>query len=176
MNIPFVDLKNSYLEMEEEINDAVLRCLHSGAYVLGPFVEKFEQEFAAFCGCKYGIGVNSGTSALHLALLAAGVGPGDEVLTTPLTFTATGAAIMYTGATPVFVDIDPGTLNIDPSRLGRSITNKTKAIIVVHLYGCPAEMDAHGTGARVSEGSGTWVALVFTQQKISAPVARAVSW
>ena len=101
----------------------------------------FEEEFAAYCGATHGIGVNSGTSALHLALLAAGVGPGDEVITVPFTFVATVAAIGYTGATPVFVDIDPATFTMDPAAIEAAITPRTKAIIPVHLYGQPADMD-----------------------------------
>jgi dTDP-4-amino-4,6-dideoxygalactose transaminase len=110
--------------------------------VLGTQVAAFEEEFAAYCGGGQAVGVNSGTSALHLALLAAGVGPGDEVLTTPFTFAATVAAIYYTGASPVYVDIDRDSYTIDPTRIETAITPKTKAIIPVHLYGQPADMDA----------------------------------
>lgn len=108
--------------------------------MLGPEVAAFEREFAAYVGAAHGIGVNSGTSALHLALLAAGVGPGDEVITTPFTFVATVAAIRYAGARPVFVDIDPGTFNIDAARIEKAITSRTKAILPVHLYGQPADL------------------------------------
>ncbi len=101
----------------------------------------FEEEFAAYCQAPHGIGVNTGTSALHLALLAAGVGPGDEVITVPFTFVATVSAIDYTGATPVFVDIDPRTFTMDPAAIEAAITPRTKAIIPVHLYGQPADMD-----------------------------------
>ncbi len=138
--IPFVDLKAQYRTIEPEIREAVGRVLESGGYVLGREVAAFENEFAAFCGVEYGVAVNSGTSALHLALLAAGVGPGDEVVTTPFTFVATVAAIRYTGATPVFVDVEPASLTIDPTRLARAITAKTKAVVPVHLYGQAAEM------------------------------------
>src|SRR5439155_10668834 len=103
-------------------------------------VAEFEKEFAAYCANREAIGVNSGTSALHLALLAAGVGPGDEVITTPFTFVATIAAIQYAGATPVYVDIDPQSYNLDPGRLESAITKRTKAILPVHLYGQPADM------------------------------------
>jgi dTDP-4-amino-4,6-dideoxygalactose transaminase len=104
-------------------------------------VEAFEEEFASYCQARQGIAVNSGTSALHLALLAAGVGPGDEVITTPFTFVATVAAIQYTGATPVFVDIDPRSFTMDPSQIEAAISERTKAIVPVHLYGQPADMD-----------------------------------
>jgi dTDP-4-amino-4,6-dideoxygalactose transaminase len=109
--------------------------------VLGPEVEAFEGEFAAYCGAAAGVAVNSGTSALHLALLAAGVGPGDEVITVPFTFVATAAAIGYTGARPVFVDIDHNTFTIDVTKIEKAITSRTKAILPVHLYGHPADMD-----------------------------------
>ena len=139
--IPLVDLKAQYRNIQLEIDTAVASVLKSGRFILGPEVAAFEREFAAYCGCAHAIGVNSGTSALHLALLAAGVRPGDEVITTAFTFVATVAAIEYTGARPVLVDVDPVTLTIDPSRVEAAITRRTKAIIPVHLYGRPADMD-----------------------------------
>ena len=139
--IPFVDLKQQYRSIKNEIDEAVLGVLESSQFVLGSEVAAFEKEFAKYCGVQHGIGVNSGTSALHLALLAAGVGPGDEVITVPFTFVATVAAILYAGATPVYVDIDPISYTMNPSRLERAITSKTKAILPVHLYGQPADMD-----------------------------------
>jgi dTDP-4-amino-4,6-dideoxygalactose transaminase len=139
--IPFVDLKAQYHSIKPEIDAAIAKVLETSAFVLGSEVAAFEQEFAAYCGAGIGIGVNSGTSALHLALLAAGVGEGDEVITTPFTFVATVAAIRYTGARPVFVDIDPRSYNLDPARLEAAVTSKTKAIMPVHLYGQPADMD-----------------------------------
>jgi len=139
--IPLVDLKAQYLTIKSDVAAAVGRVLDTGQFVLGPEVEAFEQEFAAYQGAAQGIAVNTGTSALHLALLAAGVGPGDEVITVPFTFVATAAAIHYTGATPVYVDIDPQTFNMDPAKLEAAITKKTRAIIPVHLYGQPADMD-----------------------------------
>lgn len=139
--IPFVDLKAQYAGIKEEVNSAIQGILDSCQFTLGSEVAKFEEEFAAFQGADIGIGVNTGTSALHLALLAAGVGPGDEVITIPFTFVATVAAIRYTGATPVFVDIDPVTFNMDPAGVEAAITPRTKAIIPVHLYGQPADMD-----------------------------------
>jgi dTDP-4-amino-4,6-dideoxygalactose transaminase len=138
--IPFVDLKAQYHSIKGEIDAAVAHILENSQFVLGGEVAKFEEEFAAYCGASHGIGVNSGTSALHLALLAAGVGAGDEVITVPFTFVATVAAIHYTGATPVFVDIDPCTFTMDANQLERAITPRTKVILPVHLYGQPAEM------------------------------------
>jgi dTDP-4-amino-4,6-dideoxygalactose transaminase len=140
--IPYLDLKAQYQALKSEVDEAVLRVLASTEYVLGSEVAKFEEEFAAYSGAKFGVAVNSGTSALHLALLAAGVGPGDEVISIPYTFVATTAAIRYTGATPVFVDIDPVTYMIDVKAIEAKITSRTKAILPVHLYGQCCEMDA----------------------------------
>ena len=139
--IPFLDLKTQYLSIKTEIEEAVLGVLGSARYALGPEVERFEQEFAEYHDIGHGVAVNSGTSALHLALLAAGVGKGDEVITVSMTFIATAAAISYTGATPVFVDVDPETLTMDPSKIEAKITTHTKAILPVHLYGQAADMD-----------------------------------
>ncbi|MBU1336417.1 MAG: DegT/DnrJ/EryC1/StrS family aminotransferase [Alphaproteobacteria bacterium] len=140
--IAFLDLKQQYASIGADIEAAVLNVLRSGRYVLGEEVAAFETEFAAACGVRHAIAVNTGTSALHLALLAAGVTAGDEVITTPFTFIATAAAIRYIGARPVFVDIDPATFTIDPARIERAITPRTRAIIPVHLYGQMANMDA----------------------------------
>jgi len=139
--IPFVDLKAQYRSIKGEVDAAIARVLESGQFVLGDEVAAFEDEFAAYCRVRYAIGVNSGTSALHLALLAAGIGPGDEVITVPFTFIATVAAIVYTGARPVFVDIEPRSCTMDVSQIENSITPHTKAILPVHLYGQPADMD-----------------------------------
>ena len=139
--IPFVDLKAQYQGIKAEVNAAIQGVLDSCQFTLGSEVLAFEQEFAAYCRAQHGIGVNTGTSALHMALLAAGVGRGDEVITVPFTFVATVSAIDYTGATPVFVDIDPQTFTMDPAKLEAAITSKTKAIIPVHLYGQCADMD-----------------------------------
>lgn len=139
--IPFVDLKAQYAGIKHEVDAAIQGVLESCQFTLGGEVAAFEQEFAAYCQRKHGIGVNTGTSALHLALLAANVGPGDEVITVPFTFVATVAAIYYTGAKPVFVDIDARSFNMDPQALESAITARTKAIIPVHLYGQPADMD-----------------------------------
>lgn len=140
--IPLLDLKAQYTSIKGEIDAAVLGVLASGQYVLGDEVARFEREFADYCDVKHAIAVNTGTSALHLALLAAGVGPGDEVITVPFTFVATVSAICYTGARPVFVDVEPETLTMDPAQLEAKITSRTKAIVPVHLYGQMAEMDA----------------------------------
>jgi dTDP-4-amino-4,6-dideoxygalactose transaminase len=139
--ISFVDLKAQYLSIKDEIDTAVLKVLSSTQFILGNEVTAFESEFAAYCNADSGIALNTGTSALHLALLAAGIGPGDEVITVPFTFVATVAAICYTGATPVFVDIDPVSYTIDVTKIEAAITDRTKAILPVHLYGQPADMD-----------------------------------
>jgi dTDP-4-amino-4,6-dideoxygalactose transaminase len=139
--IPFVDLKAQHANIKTEIEAAVAKVLESNQFVLGEEVAAFEEEFAVYCGARYGVAVNSGTSALHLALLAAGIGPGDEVITVPFTFVATVAAILYAGARPVFVDIDPQSYTIDTKQIENALTERTKAIIPVHLYGQPADME-----------------------------------
>ena len=139
--IPFLDLRAQYSSIKDEIQQAVTGVFESGQFVLGEDVAAFESEFARYVGAAHGIAVNTGTSALHLALLAAGVGPGDEVITVPFTFVATVAAICYTGARPVFVDVDPRSFTLDVAQLEAAITPKTKAILPVHIYGQPADMD-----------------------------------
>jgi dTDP-4-amino-4,6-dideoxygalactose transaminase len=139
--IPFVDLQAQYRALKPEIDAAVLKVLEQAAFILGPAVAAFEKDFAAFCGTREAVGVNSGTSALHLALLAAGVRPGDEVITVPYTFVATVAAIEYAGAKPVLVDVEPDYWTMDPAKLEAAITPRTTAIMPVHLYGQPADMD-----------------------------------
>jgi dTDP-4-amino-4,6-dideoxygalactose transaminase len=139
--IPILDLQAQYRSIKPEIDAAIQRVVDSAHFALGPAVTDFEARFADYCGTREAIGVNSGTSALHLALLAAGVGPGDEVITTPFTFVATIAAVEYAGARPVFVDIDPSYYCLDPAELDETITPRTKAIVPVHLYGQPADMD-----------------------------------
>ncbi|WP_406695919.1 DegT/DnrJ/EryC1/StrS family aminotransferase [Singulisphaera sp. Ch08] len=138
--IPLLDLKAQYLGLRDEISQALHEVAHSSTYVLGPRVKEFEKAFAAHVGARHCIGVNSGTSALHLALIAAGVGPGDEVITVPMTFIATTWAISYVGATPVMVDVDPVTYTMDVDQVERKINSRTKAILPVHLYGQPAAM------------------------------------
>ena len=140
MNIPMVDLKSQYNELKEEIDSAMIQALEATQFILGPNVQAFEKEAAEYHGVKHTIGVASGTDALHLALLAAGIGKGDEVITTPFTFIATAEAISYVGAIPVFVDIDPKTFNIDINEVEKAITEKTKAVIPVHLFGQPVDM------------------------------------
>ncbi len=139
--VPFVDLKAQYISIKAEIDAAVLGVFESTQFVLGKEVAAFEELFAAYAQTSQVMGVNTGTSALHLSLLAAGIGKGDEVITTPFTFIATVSAIDYTGATPVFVDIDPVSFTIDPAKIEAAITPRTKAILPVHLYGQPADMD-----------------------------------
>ncbi|MDQ0322186.1 dTDP-4-amino-4,6-dideoxygalactose transaminase [Pararhizobium capsulatum DSM 1112] len=140
--IPLLDTKVQYQSLKGEIDAAVLSVLASGHYVLGEEVAALESEFATYCGVRHAIAVNTGTSALHLALLAAGIGPGDEVITVPFTFVATVSAICYTGALPVFVDVEPATLTMDALKLEAAITPRTKAIMPVHLYGQMADMTA----------------------------------
>lgn len=139
--IPFVDLKAQYLTIRDEIDTAIREVVQSCQFVLGEQVEGFESDFARFCGTEFALGVNSGTSALHLAMLAAGVEAGDEVITVSDTFVATAAAICYTGARPVFVDIEPHSCTMDPALLEAAITPRTKVIMPVHLYGGCADMD-----------------------------------
>jgi dTDP-4-amino-4,6-dideoxygalactose transaminase len=139
--VPYLDLKAQYRSIKPEIDAAIAGVLESAQFVLGSEVAGFEREFAAYCGSAECIALNSGTSALHLALLAAGVKPGDEVITVPFTFVASVAAVIYAGATPVLVDIDPRSYTMDPSKLEAAITPRSKAILPVHLYGQPADMD-----------------------------------
>lgn len=139
--IPLVDLKAQYQSIKPEIDAAIGRVLETGAFALGPAVADFEAQFAPYCGVQHAAGVNSGTSALHLALLALGIGRGDEVIAPAMTFIATVSAIDYTGARPVLVDVDPGTCTMDPARIEAAITARTKAILPVHLYGQCADID-----------------------------------
>lgn len=139
--IQLLDLVAQYRTIKPEIDQAIAQVVSSGGFVLGQTVERFEQEVADFVGVKYGIGVNSGTDALYLALKAAGVSEGDEVITTPFTFIATAEVVCWIPAKPVFVDVCPDTLNIDPAQLEKAITPRTKAIMPVHLYGQAADMD-----------------------------------
>lgn len=139
--VPFLDLKTQYQNIKPEIDEAIARVLDNCQFVLGSEVAAFEKEFATYCGAAECIALNSGTSALHLALLAAGIGPSDEVITVPFTFVASVAAILYAGARPVLVDIDPHTFTMNPADIEAAITPRTKAILPVHLYGHPADMD-----------------------------------
>src|SRR5438128_3670538 len=156
MKVPFLDLKAHHAPIIGEFDGAIREVIESSALAGGPFVERFEQEFAAYCGSKYAIGVGNGTDALWLALLALGIGEGDEVVTVPNTFFATAEAITYCKARPVFVDVDENTFTMNPAELKKSLTARTKAIIPVHLFGQPADMDpilefAHAHGLFVIE-------------------------
>jgi dTDP-4-amino-4,6-dideoxygalactose transaminase len=142
VRVPLVDLGAQYATIAAELEARVLAVLRGGQYVGGPEVAAFEEEFARYCGVREAVAVNSGTAALHVALLALGVGPGDEVVTVAHTFVATAEAVLHAGARPVFVDIEPETFGMDPARLEAAITPRTRAIIPVHLYGQPARMDA----------------------------------
>ncbi len=154
--VPMVDLKVQYQAIQKEMSSAVLSVMESTHFILGPQGKALEEEVAAYCGVKHAVAVASGTDALHLALCAADIKRGDEVITTPFTFIATAEAISYVGATPVFVDIDPRTFNIDANKIESAITGKTRAIIPVHLYGQAADMGtimalAKDRGLRVIE-------------------------
>ena len=142
MQVPFLDLKAHHDSMRGELETAIREVMDSNAFAGGPFVAKFEQDFATFCGAADAIGVGNGTDALWLSLLALGIGAGDEVITVPMTFMATAEAISYSGAKPVFVDIDERTYTLDPDLLERAISPRTKAIIPVHLFGQAADMSA----------------------------------
>ena len=150
MNIPILDLKAQYKSIKTEIDTAIKRVVDSQYFVLGPEVEAFEKEVAAYCGTKYAVGVANGTDALVLALRALGIGPGDEVITTPFTFIATAEAVSLVGAKPVFADIDPKTYCINPELIEHKITKDTKAIIPVHLFGQCADMDRILEVARIN--------------------------
>ncbi len=141
MKVPILDTKRQYATIGKELEEKVIEVMRSGAYILGQNNKALEEDFAKYCDCKYGVALNSGTDALHLALRALDIGPGDEVITVAFTFVATTEAIGIVGAKPVFVDINPDTFNIDASKIENLITPKTKAIIPVHLYGQPCEMD-----------------------------------
>jgi dTDP-4-amino-4,6-dideoxygalactose transaminase len=142
MKVPFLDLKAHHASLGEEFKLAFNQVLESGVFAGGQAVIRFEEAFAEFCNCEYAVGLGSGTEAVWLALLACGVGPGDEVITVPSTFMATAEAITYTGATPVFVDVDERTYTMNPAALSDAVTKRTKAIVPVHLFGQMADMDA----------------------------------
>ncbi len=141
LTVPMLDLRVQYSRIREELLRALQEVADSSTYVLGPKVAEFEKAFAAYVGARHCVGVNTGTSALHLALIGAGVGPGDEVLTVPMTFIATSWAVSYVGATPVFVDVDPETYTMDVTQVERRITPRTRAILPVHLYGQTADLE-----------------------------------
>ena len=139
--VPFLDLQTQYQGIRNEINQAIQQVLDDSAYISGPYVESFENDFANFCRCQHAVGTSNGTSALWMCLQGLGIGPGDEVITVPNTFIATAEAISFSGARPVFVDVDERSYTMDPDLLEKAITPKTKAIIPVHLFGQPADMD-----------------------------------
>ncbi|HXF10812.1 MAG TPA: DegT/DnrJ/EryC1/StrS family aminotransferase, partial [Desulfuromonadaceae bacterium] len=140
--VPYLDLRAQMKPLRAEIDAAIAKALDNCTFCLGPDVAQFEKDFAAFCDAQHCIAMNSGTSALHIALRLLNIGPGDEVITTPYTFIATTWAIFYVGAKPVYVDIDEATFNLDPKKLEKAITPRTKAVLPVHLYGQPCDMDA----------------------------------
>src|SRR6478736_74815 len=139
--VPYLDLQAQMRPLRKDIDAAIARNLDACSFCLGPDVVQFEKDFAKFCGAEHCIAFNSGTSALHVAMLLMGVGQGDEVVTTPCTFVATSWAISYVGAKPVYVDVDDATFNLNPALVEKAITPKTKAIMPVHLYGHPADLD-----------------------------------
>ena len=146
--VPLVDLQAQYRALKPEMDRAIIAAVAGGQFILGPAVEKFEEAFAAYLGVRRFVGCQSGTSAIALMLQAAGLVAGDEVVTTPLTYFATTEGILQAGALPVYADVDPRTLNLDPAQVERALTPRTKAILAVHLYGQPADMDALGALAR----------------------------
>jgi dTDP-4-amino-4,6-dideoxygalactose transaminase len=171
--IPLVDLKAQYDSIKPEIDGAIQRVIDNTSFIMGPEVKNFEGAFAAYIHAQEAVGVASGTGALHLALLACGIGPGDEVITTPHTFFATAEAISQVGATPVFADIQPDTYNLDPECVQAAITERTKAIIPVHLYGQPADMRelthiARQHGLRVIEDAAQAHGAEYYGQRIGA--------
>ena len=173
MFVPLVDLVGEYHKLREPIQKAIQWVLESGRFILGPNVEALEAEIAAYMGTKYAVGVASGTDALLLALVAAGVGTGDEVITTPFTFIATAEVISHLGGRPVFVDIDPKTYNIDTKQIRARISGKTKAIIPVHLYGQPADMDpilelASEYGLKVIEDCAQAIGAEYRGKKVGS--------
>ena len=180
MSVPFLDLRASYLELKEEIGAAVTRVLESGWYILGPEVEAFEAEFAAYCGAAYAVSVGNGLDALQLALLARGVRAGDEGIVPSNTYLATWLAVSRCGALPVPVEAIEGTHNIDPERLEAAITRRTKVILPVHLYGQPADLDpileiARRHGLRVLEDAAQAHGARYKGQSIGAH-GDAVAW
>lgn len=171
MTVPFLDLRRQYHAIAKELDDAIRDVMESGQFILGRNVTALEHELAAYCEVPHGVAVASGTDALRLALEAFDIGPGGEVITTPFTFVATAEMISQAGATPVFADIDPATFNLDPADVARRITPRTKAIIVVHLYGHPADMDpimalARQHGLRVIEDAAQAIGAEYRGRRV----------
>ena len=180
MTVPFLDLRAAYLELKEELDDAYQRVMASGWYILGEEVERFEAEFAAYCGAEYCIGVGSGLDALHLSLRALGIGPGEEVIVPSHTYIATWLAVSQVGATPVPAEPDARTYNIDPSRIEAAITPRTKAILPVHLYGQAADLDpivdlARRRGLEVIEDAAQAHGARYQGRRIGG-YGKAVAW
>lgn len=180
MQIPFLDVGSAYKELKSEIDAAIARVLDSGWYILGPEVEAFEAEYAAYCEAEHAIGVANGLDALHLALLAMGVGPGDEVIVPSNTYIATWLAVSQCGATPVPVEPLEATYNIDPARIEAAITPATRAILPVHLYGQPADLDpilaiARKHDLRVLEDAAQAHGARYKERRIGAH-GDAVAW
>jgi len=180
VRIPFFDLAAVHKEIKEELEAAVSRVLSSGWYILGPELEAFEAEYAAYCGARHCIGVASGLDALHLALRAMGVGPGDEVIVPSHTYIATWLAVTHCGAVPIPVEPDPATFNIDPTRIEAAITPRTKVILPVHLYGQPADLDpilsiARAHGLKVLEDAAQTHGARYKGRKIGGH-GDAVAW
>lgn len=170
-DIPLVDLKAQYRAIKPEIDKAIQETIDSAEFIMGERIRRFEEEFAEYCGAKFAVACSSGTTALHLALLCCGVRPGDEVITVSHTFIATAEAICHCGAVPVFVDIDPETYNIDVNLIEQAITPRTKAIIPVHLYGQPADMDpiieiAQRYGLKVIEDAAQAVGAEYKGRRV----------
>ena len=173
IRIPAEDITREYQRIKDEVAEAIAEVLPTCKFVLGPKLALFEEEYAAYCETDYCVGISNGTEALHLALLACGVGEGDEVITVPNTYIATAFAISYTGATPVFVDVDPVTFNLDVAQLERRITAKTKVILPVHLYGHPVDMDplleiARQRGLRVVEDAAHAHGALYKGRKVGS--------
>jgi dTDP-4-amino-4,6-dideoxygalactose transaminase len=173
MKVPFLDLRSINLAHDEKLTEAFSRVLQSGWYILGNEVAKFEEEFAAYCGTKHAVGVSNGLDAIHLALRAFDIGPGDEVIVPANTYIATWLAVTYVGAVPVPVEPDPKTYNIDPERIEAALTSRTKAIIPVHLYGRPAEMDrimeiANRHGLKVIEDAAQAHGALYHEKRVGA--------
>ena len=180
MRVPIVELKSQYQAHQAELDAAIREVLEASWFILGRQGEAFESEFAEYCGASHAVGVGSGTEALHLALLACGVGPGDEVITVPNTAVPTVCAIDFAGATPVFADIDPGTFTLDPGELERRRAPRTKAVVPVHLFGQPANMDpivqfARRHGLRVVDDAAQAHGAEYRGRRVGA-LADATAW